>query len=167
MLRDVPDAIGPDDDPIVVALREAGASAYQADTSRLQQGVYLGHLNLDATLELRLRTHGLTLDRYRWADELFRASWDKEEREYISSYIVCDNLEQALAYWKAQIDDPEHQFVLTLCEIRREDQPARGGWRWHKWGPYIGSHNPSYEYLYDEKDIPSVFVAHLCQVVEL
>ena len=24
------------------------------------------------------------------------------------------------------------------------------GWRWHKWGPYIGTLNPQYEYLDDE-----------------
>ena len=39
-----------------------------------------------------------------------------------------------------------------------------GGWRWHKWGEYIGKHNPQYEYLDHESGIDYVLVWKLCPV---
>ena len=74
------------------------------------------------------------------------------------SYGVCDSVEQFLAsavfaYYSVR---PE-EFLATLVEIKKSDQPNRGGWRWHKWGSYIGQHDIQHEYLDDEEGIESVF----------
>lgn len=71
------------------------------------------------------------------------------------SYGVCDSPEQLLSMYRWEED--ERLFCLALTEVRREDQPSDGGWRWHKWGPYIGTQKTEYEYIRDEKNIESVF----------
>lgn len=79
-------------------------------------------------------------------------------------YGVCDSPEQLLAYLPHLADDPE-LYMVAMVEIRREHQSDWGGWRWHKWGPYIGTQNPQHEYLYDEKHIDSVFTYHVYRVM--
>lgn len=75
----------------------------------------------------------------------------------IDPYGVCDNHEQLLRQFLEK-NDPDRQFVITLTEIKRENQPPIDGWRWRKWGNYIGDHKIQHEYLYDEKEIDKVYV---------
>lgn len=46
----------------------------------------------------------------------------------------------------------ERKFVVGFNPIfqEKENKGKGGGWRWHKWGGYIGKHNVQYEYLDDE-----------------
>lgn len=100
-----------------------------------------------------------------------RARWD----EYVkrveadgwpdASYGVSDSLEQVVERYPCLESDPR-RLVVIGSEIRRADQPADGGWRWHKWGPYIGDREPRYEYLHDEPDIESVWVWHVYEIGE-
>lgn len=59
------------------------------------------------------------------------------------------------------------QLVIFYVQINRKDQPQDGGWRFHKWGDYIGKHTIEYEYLYDQKDIDMVFTYHIYQFESL
>lgn len=81
----------------------------------------------------------------------------------LSSYGVCDSYHQILARWPHLAADPE-PYMIALVEVRKEDQSADGGWRWHKWGDYIGSKDPQYEYLFDEPDIDVVFTFHIYSI---
>jgi hypothetical protein len=45
--------------------------------------------------------------------------------------------------------------------VIKANQSHEGGWRWHKWGEYIGKYEPQYEYLYDEPEIEKVYVYHI------
>lgn len=36
-----------------------------------------------------------------------------------------------------------------------------GGWRWEKWGPYIGTQRSVADYLHDEPDIDYVYTFHV------
>lgn len=75
-------------------------------------------------------------------------------------YGVCDDLEQLLSHFP-ELEAPGREFYVTLTEVRRDNQPAQYGWRWHKWGPYIGTHEKQCEYLYDEVGIDRVFCYHI------
>ena len=77
-----------------------------------------------------------------------------------SSYGVCDNVEQVLALYP-ELETSERKFIVTITEVRHANQSATGGWRWHKWGPYIGTFKPQHEYLYDEVGIDAVKVFHI------
>lgn len=62
-------------------------------------------------------------------------------------------------------NEPNYQFILLLTPIiNNHDKSSWGGWRWHKWGEYIGKHNPQYEYLDHEDGIDYVLVWKLCSV---
>ena len=82
-----------------------------------------------------------------------------------SCYGVCDNWAQVLQACPELITSVK-KFVVTLTPVLKEDQPPDGGWRWHTWGPYIGTHTPQCEYLYDEKDIDRVYVYHVYEKTE-
>lgn len=79
-----------------------------------------------------------------------------------NSYGVCDDADNLLAAMPV-LQDPARQFVVTLTKVERDlsNRGQGGGWRWHKWGPYIGKHEPTMEYLDDEPDIEAVYVYHV------
>lgn len=77
---------------------------------------------------------------------------------------VCDNYEQVIAH-HPEVNDPETKYVITLTPVIKADQSAYGGWRWHKWGEYIGVHTPQHEYLYNEDDtIQVVYCYHIYEM---
>ena len=86
---------------------------------------------------------------------------------YRSIYGVCDNAEQAIDYCREKLADSldkNQEYLLVLVPLIREFQEPDGGWRWHKWGRYIGVQEPEAEYLYDEEDIDLVYVFKLVKV---
>ncbi|AFU87394.1 hypothetical protein CcrMagneto_gp224 [Caulobacter virus Magneto] len=84
----------------------------------------------------------------------------------VESYGVCDSSEQLLACIPDLIDDPDTPYFISMVEVRREHQPASGGWRYHKWGPYIGEHQNRSEYLYDDTHIEAVYTFHIYTVTK-
>ena len=76
-------------------------------------------------------------------------------------YGVCDDYQQILDQCSEIEAEPDREFFIRLTPVRREDQERQGGWRWHKWGEYIGTHKPEHEYLYDEKGIDIVYCFHI------
>lgn len=81
-----------------------------------------------------------------------------------SPYGVCDNYQQILVrYPELQAED--RTFVVFMTRVTHAEQPDSGGWRWHKWGEYIGTHELQHEYLYDEKGIEEVFCYHIYEKV--
>lgn len=81
----------------------------------------------------------------------------------ISTYGVADNIEQIKERYKSQIES-DNPVVIGVTVMSKEHQPEDGGWRWHKWGQYIGTQDPQCEYLYDEPEIKEVLVFHIFAV---
>lgn len=77
-----------------------------------------------------------------------------------NTYGVCDNAEQILNKWP-HLDKDKNRHFITMTPIYRKGQPENDGWRWHKWGEYIGDFEPQCEYLYDEEGIDVVYVFHI------
>lgn len=80
-----------------------------------------------------------------------------------SAYGIADSIEQIKEHFKEMIAS-ENPLVISVTEMRKDEQPEDGGWRWHKWGQYIGKQDPQTEYLYDEPKIESVYVYHIYAV---
>lgn len=78
-------------------------------------------------------------------------------------YGVCDNYQQILKKCK-ELKNPNRNFVISLMPIEKKTQPEDGGWRWHKWGPYIGKQKPTHEYIYDEPKIEKVYCYHIYEL---
>lgn len=140
---------------------------------RLAEGVYaVGHFNFNYTLQnMGVRINEYPFDEYMDFENLtveerlngVREAFADETRPS-SSYGVCDSWMQLVEKYPRLLED-ERRFVISVTEIRHEDQPESGGWRWHKWGEYIGEYEPQHEYLYDEKDIDSVWCFHIYEVL--
>jgi hypothetical protein len=141
---------------------------------RVAQGVYLTHLNFGYDL----KRENLLLNDYPFDFGHLYSHEEREEmgedaymaklrefyrRDHPADYGVCDNWEQIPARWPEIVTSPRH-FVISVTEMRRKDQEPAGGWRWHKWGEYIGDHEIKHEYLYDENHIESVFTFHIMEV---
>ena len=66
---------------------------------------------------------------------------------------VCDSPDQFrdhdVGKW---IIGAEKGYVVSFSKIVKANQSPEGGWRWDRWGPYIGVHEPKCEYIYDEGD---------------
>lgn len=98
--------------------------------------------------------------------------WDDSEQSkpfkdtyILHEYGVADNAEQILSHYKFLEEDTENTYFVSLSPVFREHQPEDGGWRWHKWGQYIGCQKrEGYEYLYDEKNIEYVIVYHVYRI---
>lgn len=69
-----------------------------------------------------------------------------------NQYGVSDNIEQIKEHYKMWLDDPKSKWVITVTPVFQDKSNCGkgGGWRWHKWGEYIGTLNPKHEYLDDE-----------------
>lgn len=73
-------------------------------------------------------------------------------------YGVCDSVDQFDTDFGETLRSDPRKLVVFFTEVRRDEQPARSGWRWTKWGMYVGRRKPTQQYLHDEPDIESVFV---------
>lgn len=65
----------------------------------------------------------------------------------IPSYGVCDSPQQFYKRFSSHFQKNPEYFWMTC--VQRKDQPEWGGWRWHKWGEYVGEHEIEHEYIYD------------------
>lgn len=118
---------------------------HNVPTKRLRQGVYqIGHFNLNHILE--------EYDEY-------------PDLNGINCYGVCDSVEQLLEACP-ELETSQRRFVVSITPVVRADQDPEWGWRWHKWGPYIGNHQPQHEYLYDEVGIEAVYVYQVFEAVK-
>lgn len=130
----------------------------------LEDGVYEGGLNFEHDISgytqmeaygayHQLTKQGIPIESYKFEDMI----------QGVSPYGVADNIEQVKQYAKEMIES-DNPVVISVTEIRKDEEPEEGGWRWHKWGQYIGKQKPKCEYLYDEPKIESVYVFHVYAV---
>jgi len=114
-------------------------------TVHLEKGFYkIGHWNFDSLV----------------ADQLDK--YPGSLPEGVSCYGVCDSPEQFKK--RVNLEESFRKFVVSFVPIRKRNQPSEGGWRWHKWGEYIGEQEPTQEYLFDEPKIEQVFTYHIYEV---
>lgn len=91
---------------------------------------------------------------------------DYPEFEDETSYHgVSDDIAQILANHPV-LQEEGRKFYIQVRPIYRKNQPERDGWRWCKWGPYIGDKNPTADYLYDCTDIDYVLCYHIYELLE-
>lgn len=90
-----------------------------------------------------------------WREEnwLWKINWganDGSLTAYWSPFGVCDDIEQ---FKRTDLYDrivaSERSWCVFFTHIQKNPE-ERDGWRWHKWGPYIGEGEPQCEYLADE-----------------
>lgn len=86
---------------------------------------------------------------------------------FFNSYGVVDSVEQFYTIFKF-LNVLDAKYVAFLTPIKKSEQPSNGGWRWHKWGEYLGKQKRSgCEYLYNEPNIDLVYVYHIYEVTSI
>lgn len=81
-------------------------------------------------------------------------------------YGVADNLEQIIdLYNKNEEGWFKGNHVILCWKVKKDPDNPCSGWRWHKWGDYIGTQNPQCEYLNDEPEINEAVVFSICKVI--
>lgn len=78
-----------------------------------------------------------------------------------ASYGVVDSMTQFLERFGDALEADVQGYCLGFTRVSKGEQPASGGWRWHKWGPYLGMQEPQHEYLHDEEYITEVYCFQL------
>lgn len=68
---------------------------------------------------------------------------------------------QGKRLYKFLITNPDAIYMLECHPVFNHHDGTSNGWRWHKWGPYLGKHTPKCEYLDEEKNIDYVLLWHL------
>ena len=130
----------------------------------IEPGIYETGLNFEHSISLYsdVESYGSYRELSKDGKPIESNDW-KDLMAGMSPYGVADNVNQIKEYFKEMIlsDNP---IVISVTEMRKDEQPEDGGWRWYKWGQYIGKQNPQNEYLYDEPNIESVYVYHVYAV---
>jgi hypothetical protein len=86
--------------------------------------------------------------------------------ESFSPYGVCDKWTQVVKQCANLNLSDDIPYVLFVSPVRKSEQSKSGGWRWHKWGEYIGSQHRECEYLYDEPHVERVYCYHIYRAPE-
>jgi hypothetical protein len=86
------------------------------------------------------------------------------EIEGVPTYGVCDSPEQFMEKFGDAVKTDPRNCCVFFTHIAKDtgNKHHGGGWRWHKWGEYIGDGKPEREYLDDEDGFDDgVFVFHI------
>jgi hypothetical protein len=113
---------------------------------RIEEGLYYTHLNFHCDIDEKVEPYPTLYD------------------YNIPGYGVCDSVEQWKEAYYDILKSSYRKYVIAFVEIYREDEPPRDGWRWHKWGPYIGNYKIQYEYLYNET-IDKIVLFHVYEIL--
>lgn len=96
---------------------------------------------------------GGIVESWRQTIDEMKARWQEDTDAGLpGEYGVCDTPEQFMDRYQEALDASSRRYVVSFCIVLKSEQPSRGGWRWYKWGEYIGTKTPEYEYLADEGD---------------
>lgn len=134
----------------ILAIMSQGQRARQIEPGMIE----LGHFNA---------SHEWQVSEWHEHDGHSLFTWENENR--IPDTCVVDSPAQ----WKAKFYDQLAADSEIWCAFftHIEKTPGQtGGWRWHKWGPYVGEGEPTREYLDDEPGFDDgVWVVHVHRVL--
>ena len=114
---------------------------------------------------------------FNFANEEFEETTSLTSKQKYSSladkacYGVADSIAQIKEFYKEEIEDQGKKYFINITPVWQDkgNEDQGGGWRWHKWGPYIGKLNPQCEYLDDEDfgdDFEYILVFHIIDVTD-
>ena len=135
-----------------------GLASGELDLKQVEPGVYEAFSHNFGFIVDELEVSGIKFDA--WFDSA------DSPHQWGASNVTCDNVDQAKKHWQSHVDDPQKEFVLVLSPVHCSPENAGQGrgFRWSKWGPYIGTQEIKHEFLDDEVGIDKVFLASIIQV---
>ena len=147
-------------DPVLDEISEIMGSPQSCE--QIGTGLYITGLNFEYNI-VDPAEHFFQLD---GNGDASLDGWLDSGGSAFNSYGVCDSPEQFMTVFGKLLEASPRKICVSFTQIRKSEQPARDGWRWHKWGEYIGTKKPKHEYLADEKDIDDVYVYQAFLIIE-
>ena len=137
----------------------------QSDEQLMQYGVgiYQSNFGFNFSHEEFIEFDGLANVPNEQCYEVFSPTYNKVQ------YGVADTIDQIKEYYKEDIENPNRKFFIACTPVfqHKENKGKGGGWRWHKWGEYIGKLDSRCEHLDDEdfgEDFKYVICFHLYEL---
>ena len=103
-------------------------------------------------------------------EDLFPIIGNIYRSDWLNSYGVSPNLETIESIVCARLENEKDTYVVTALHVLKDpnNYGKGGGWRWHKWGEYIGTDpkvQPTTEYLDNEDGFKDgVWCYHIVRV---
>lgn len=144
------------------------------------KGVYLSHLNGKQDIETLTTSKVLSRRETKGASNFFGVSDNATQvkvylEKALEVYFTSNSASGGTLYWLGKHlartldycrDCSGFGYVLLLSPIwNNHDVSSYGGFRWSKWGSYIGKYERQSDYLDHETDLDFVFVWNLVPVV--
>lgn len=80
------------------------------------------------------------------------------------NFGVADNIEQILEHYPELLKS-EDNFIVIFSDVYRKYQPESYGFRYEKFGEYIGTQNIQHEFIYDDKHIDKVIIYEIFKIL--
>lgn len=80
---------------------------------------------------------------------------------YLTKDSTYDFFTRGKRLYKFLTEHPDAVYFIRFTPVFNHHNGTIGGWRWHKWGTYLGKHTPQREYLDEETNIDYVLLWHL------
>jgi len=125
---------------------------------------FLKEVNIDFSEEIQKLDKGIYLGKFNLIGLNFHCFAVNKKDEQFLPYGVSDNVDQILNKHKDLVKDKSTLCFLWLTLVKKSEQSSSGGWRWCKWGEYIGDYEIQCEYLYDESEIDEVIAYSFYEV---
>lgn len=96
----------------------------------------------------------------------YRAFWSKNYS--VCPFGVADSPEQFYRKYGAYLNALPVDLCVFFVHIEKdpENKGNGGGWRWRKWGPYVGEGTPQHEYLDDEDGFENgIYTYHIYETL--
>lgn len=154
MLTDLPAGWSTPNDPFIHALKSL-LELTNVPTLRVHRGVYLAYTNYDHEIRDLILDDWPPFDAFGYGTE-----------NYFNCYGVVDHWTQLPL---KDLDTDSRHLLIYLARHAKSEQPSDGGWRWHKWGPYLGVFQEqvaAHEYLHDTPDVVEVFSYRIVELRE-
>ena len=128
------------------------------DTRTDFKGCYWGNLNPENLID-----HATAYETYKhWpASSLAYGVSDNATQVFnhlqhtLETYLTKDSTHsffiRGKRLYKFLTDNPDAVYLIRFHPVFNHHDGKTGGWRWHKWGPYLGKHIPQCQYLNEEK----------------
>lgn len=86
----------------------------------------------------------------------------------LNSYGVCDSPAQFYTDFGKKLHEDPRPLVVMFTHVTKDpdNRGVGGGWRWHKWGEYVGHGTPTTEYLDDEDEFDSGIYCYHVYIVD-
>lgn len=94
-------------------------------------------------------------------------AWELLEALEVPEYGVCDSIDQFDAKFGDILRNDMRLWCVFFVHVAKDPSNAGegGGWRWHKWGTYVGEGEPTQEYLDDEEGFEDgVWTCHVYEL---